>query len=322
MVVAPAFLMGFFFYPMALRNQPYIPLYIQDFLTDEKLMECSASATGVYIRIMCIMHKSEEYGKILLKQKDKQNPSMCLNFAYKLAKHLPYELGEVAKAIEELVENKVLYIDGDYLVQKRMVKDNIISEKRSSAGRLGVEAKKSFAEANGQANAKANAKAKVQANSEYEIENEIENENKKGGTGGNQEFTFWNNMPLPKDVGDLPELKIKSAIELVKITKGIDVTWEDVVRLWGVFKINNLTGKKYYASEVEVEKHFTNWIKNQKFENNGKSTKLASGKQAGAKVLLSETERNWKHLEDEKKGQNTALPSSFDPFFEDDEFGI
>jgi uncharacterized protein YdaU (DUF1376 family) len=58
---------------MALRNQPYIPLYVQDFLTDEKLIECSAQSTGVYIRLMCIMHKSEDYGKILLKQKDKQS---------------------------------------------------------------------------------------------------------------------------------------------------------------------------------------------------------------------------------------------------------
>ena len=43
---------------MALRDQPYLPLYVQDFLTDEKLAECSAMATGVYIRLMCIMHKS------------------------------------------------------------------------------------------------------------------------------------------------------------------------------------------------------------------------------------------------------------------------
>ena len=60
---------------MALRDQPYLPLYVQDFLTDEKLIECSASATGVYIRVMCIMHKSDPYGMILLKQKDKQTSS-------------------------------------------------------------------------------------------------------------------------------------------------------------------------------------------------------------------------------------------------------
>jgi hypothetical protein len=66
---------------MALRDQPYIPLYIQDFLTDEKLIECSAQATGVYVRLMCIMHKSEDYGKILLRQKDKQKPKQIENFA-------------------------------------------------------------------------------------------------------------------------------------------------------------------------------------------------------------------------------------------------
>ncbi len=58
---------------MALRNQPYFPLYVQDFLTDEKLAECSAESTGVYIRLMCILHKSEEYGCILLKTKRQAN---------------------------------------------------------------------------------------------------------------------------------------------------------------------------------------------------------------------------------------------------------
>ena len=58
---------------MSLRNQPYFPLYVQDFLTDEKLNCCSASSQGVYIKIMCLLHKSEVYGELMLKQKDKQN---------------------------------------------------------------------------------------------------------------------------------------------------------------------------------------------------------------------------------------------------------
>jgi len=49
---------------MALRDQPYLPLYVQDFLTDEKLMECSAETTGVYIRLLCILHKQKEYGQM------------------------------------------------------------------------------------------------------------------------------------------------------------------------------------------------------------------------------------------------------------------
>lgn len=132
-------------------------------MTDEKLMECSASATGIYIRIMCIMHKSDKYGTVLLKQRDKQTDNQILNFACKVAKQLPFSIDEIKKAINELVDEKVLHIDGDILYQKRMVKDDNISEKRSKAGKLGGD-KNPFAQAKEQ--------AKVQANPEYEYEDE------------------------------------------------------------------------------------------------------------------------------------------------------
>ena len=41
--------------------------------------------------------------------------------------------------------------------------------------------------------------------------------------------------------------------------------------MWEIFKIQNLTGDNWYNNENEVYKHFTNWLKNQKFETNGKS---------------------------------------------------
>ena len=75
---------------MALRNQPYLPLYVQDFLTDEKLRECSAQTVGVYIMIMCLMHKSQEYGKISLSKFDKRTDNITNDFANKLMKHIPY----------------------------------------------------------------------------------------------------------------------------------------------------------------------------------------------------------------------------------------
>ena len=122
---------------MALRDQPYLPLYVQDFLTDEKLIECSASATGVYIRVMCIMHKSDPYGMILLKQKDKQTSSTIQNFALKLIKSLPYDLDVIKSGLEELINEDVLQIEDDKLIQKRMVKDFSISNKRAEAGKKG-----------------------------------------------------------------------------------------------------------------------------------------------------------------------------------------
>ena len=151
---------------MALRDQPYIPLYVQDYLTDEALNECSASTQGIYVKIMCVMHKSKEYGTILLRQKDKQSDQQILNFAMKLARHLTFPTNEIQEALEELLEQGVLVLNGDTIIQKRMVKDNTISLVRSKAGSRG-----GFATAKNTAN----HKAKGVANSENENENENEN---------------------------------------------------------------------------------------------------------------------------------------------------
>jgi len=145
---------------MALRNQPYFPLYVQDFLTDEKLIECSAESTGVYIRLLCLMHKSDEYGTVLLKQKYKQTESTCLNFAYMIAKQMPYSEDVVNRSLEELLQEGVLLLEDDKLIQKRMVKDNELSLVRSKAGSTGGKV------------AQAKVKANIQANTEYENEDE------------------------------------------------------------------------------------------------------------------------------------------------------
>lgn len=173
---------------MALRDQPYLPLYVQDFLTDEKLNECSAESVGVYIMLMCVMHKSEEYGTILLRQKDKQTGWQISDFARKLVRHLPYSEEVIERALTELLEEGVLNIEGDSLYQKRMVKDGEISEKRSRAGKKGAKAKYTNESAEAKAVACANdfAMAKPMANSEYENEYEYEYENEDDSNEGNK----------------------------------------------------------------------------------------------------------------------------------------
>lgn len=160
---------------MARKDKPYMPLYVQDFLTDEKLMECSASATGVYIRIMCIMHKSETYGTILLKQKDKQTDKQTENFAKKLARHLPYDMPTILGGIEELVAEGCLYIEGDLLVQKRMFEDGELSETRSESGSLGGISTQQKAKNFALANVQAKHEASPDIDNDNEIDNEIDN---------------------------------------------------------------------------------------------------------------------------------------------------
>lgn len=163
---------------MALRDQPYLPLYVQDFLTDEKLAECSAESTGVYIRIMCIMHKSENYGKILLKQKHKQTDNQIKNFALLLLKHLPYSLEVIENSLFELIEEGVLFVDSEHLCQKRMINDCELSIKRSNSGKKGgnPNLKKDICLSKSSSKKNKIDKASTQANAEYEYEYEYEYE--------------------------------------------------------------------------------------------------------------------------------------------------
>ena len=238
---------------MALRDQPYLPLYIKDFLSDEKLREASAESVGVYIMIMCVMHKSDEYGVILLSQKDKQKETTCLNFADKLARHLPFKIEVINKSIEELVSLSILKIEGDKLMQLRMVKDNSISIKRSASGKLGVFAK-------------ANHSAKEEANTAIAIVNENATEN---------EVKILQQL-------DVVNPKIFEKIEKEILNSGIWI--DDTARHYKVTvdfvnqKLHEFLGDVKLRGDEEkglkeIKKHFINWFKLEiKKAVNGKST--------------------------------------------------
>ena len=158
---------------MALRDQPCLPLNVQDFLNDEKLLECSASATGIYIRLMCMMHKSDPYGKIAIKSRDISlfgGIEPLEQFASQLVRHMPYDKKEILNALKELVGEGVLYVEGNYLCQKRMIRDSEISEKRAEAGRRGSSiTNKRFAATNDAANETTNPSAKAPAKPKSEV---------------------------------------------------------------------------------------------------------------------------------------------------------
>ena len=132
---------------MALRDQPYIPLYVKDFTSDEKLRMCSPSAVGVYIFLMCILHREREYGKLQLRQsfvytkgntnaiqnhiqKTQSKENLYLQFAENLAKQMPFKADAILLALLELDYYGVIRLEGDTLCQPRMVRDGAISETR------------------------------------------------------------------------------------------------------------------------------------------------------------------------------------------------
>lgn len=209
---------------MSLRNSPYLPLYVQDFMTDERLVECSPHATGIYIRIMCLLHKGNPYGTFLLnqkcKQKCKQKESTISIFASNLARHLPYSEIEIEIGLSELLDNNVLTIDGDMLLQKRMFRDGEISEIRSKSGskggkiRLGEDL---FCLSKNRSKTSSKTKAKHQANSEDDIEDDIVIDNRVNDIDFIDIINYWNSKC--KDYASVSKLTEKRKTAIRKLIK-------------------------------------------------------------------------------------------------------
>lgn len=87
-----------------------------------------------------------------------------------------------------------------------------------------------------------------------------------------KENNVFNTMPIFSDFNGIPEHYISKSIESIKITKRVDITRDDVTGLWEIFKVQNLTGKNYYANEGKIYSHFIDKLKFQKFDN-GKQLK-------------------------------------------------
>lgn len=206
---------------MALRDQPYLPLYVMDFIADEKLANCSAESTGVYIRLMCIMHKMDDYGAVSLKAKEKQNESNISNFASKLMRQMPYPKEVIERSLIELLEEGVITMDGDRLFQKRMVRDGELSKKRAEAGSKGGKGAKSaqsdVSSISSEKQIESKTPSKTEANSENEIEIENESEidtedSKKEPSLVEQRFDeFWAAYPRKTGKGYARKIFLKLA---------------------------------------------------------------------------------------------------------------
>lgn len=116
------------------RKRPWMKFWVADFANDVQLRECSAEATGVYIRIICLMHISDPYGTITV---ETTSPAP-IDFAKRIFRHTPYEIAVIHRSINELISNGVLYIEGSRLCQKRMMTDYAYSKGQSDKGRTGL----------------------------------------------------------------------------------------------------------------------------------------------------------------------------------------
>jgi uncharacterized protein YdaU (DUF1376 family) len=70
----------------------------------------------------------------------------------------------------------------------------------------------------------------------------------------------WNQRPGQESLSlSLPEIKSGAVIELVRISKNITLSHNQVNSLWNVFKAQHFDGNKFYQRPSEVYTHFINW---------------------------------------------------------------
>lgn len=74
----------------------------------------------------------------------------------------------------------------------------------------------------------------------------------------------WNDRPGKDEMEmELDPVKAGSVKELFAFSKRVNLNDKEVEMLWRIFKGQNFTGEKWYASKNEVYSHFINWSRMQ-----------------------------------------------------------
>lgn len=111
-------------------------------------------------------------------------------------------------------------------------------------------------------------------------------------------------FPKSNSLNGLPEEQIKNAIVGVRITQNITISESQVSDCWENFKVENVTGKKYYANLEEIHTHFQRWIKKQNIKNgqqsnNTSGTTRAEKQQSGINKLIKSGQEKFNALRTE-----------------------
>lgn len=113
--------------------------------------------------------------------------------------------------------------------------------------------------------------------------------------GGGVEEEKFNHFPTSTEFNGLPEININQAIQFIFITKKVTLTQTDVTGLWDVFKIKNLTGKKFYQHKGDVYSHFIDSLKYQidNGPNANKPSSTTGNGKPGTSQARTDTARKW-----------------------------
>jgi len=110
------------------KVMPWAQFYFSDWLGDEKLLLCSLGARGLWMHILCLMHKSPRRGYLL-------KPNSQAYSLEELALSTQSKLSEIRKFWLDLEGNCVFSRDGSGMVySRRMVRDIAARERAFNDG--------------------------------------------------------------------------------------------------------------------------------------------------------------------------------------------
>src|SRR5262245_22950675 len=114
-----------------MEKLPWLKFFPGDWLADEKLRLCSLPARGLWIDLLCVMHKSEPRGML---QQSSGKPFT----ADQIARIAGCTKAEADQLLRELIEAGVASKNGAGVVfSRRIVRDESLREARSKAGSKG-----------------------------------------------------------------------------------------------------------------------------------------------------------------------------------------
>jgi len=177
-----------------------------------------------------------------------------------MIKILAKKMDTTEPKVRVVVEKYGLFqiIDNEFFSERLLLHFNTI-EKLSVSGKKGARMRW-----NGEANREAIGEANGEAKDTLIARKEKKVKEKKL-----KEIIIKGGLYTSEQFNELPEQYIQSSIEQLKIQKDTSVTALQIQKMWDIFKAQNLNGDKYYSSESDVYRHFSNWVKNQKFEKHG-----------------------------------------------------
>lgn len=251
-----------------MAKQPYIPFYVGDYIKDTRILPLNVR--GGWVDLILAMWDHDPKGELIGTIEDFSRIMNCT-------------VSEADLVIQTLKQKKIFawadLIDGQMrIVSRKQKKMKNISEKRKIAGELGgnpILVKQRDMQKDNQDH---------KQNPEYEYDTENIKDVKEGA---------WNKMPGQEHITlILPDIKAGAA-EQFMILSGTKVTRGQVLELWEIFKVQNLTGTKFYNSPNDVFSHFINWSKTQKINGTPQQGIGNGANKLGTSEARTETAKKW-----------------------------